>query len=75
MGIMYFFIVMIEAKMTKSWWRGYTSNLKDTQTTQYDSAGLRGASTVQAAHLADLPQILGIQEDIMGTGWYRRESV
>lgn len=56
MGIMYFFIVMIEAKMTKSWWRGYTSNLKDTQTTQYDSAGLRGASTVQAAHLADLPQ-------------------
>lgn len=53
MGIMYFVIVMSEARMTKNWWRFYMSNLKDAQTTQYDSAGLRGALTVQAA---DLPQ-------------------
>jgi hypothetical protein len=53
MGIMYFFIIVTEARMTKNWWRFYMTNLKGAQMTQYDSAGLRGALNVQTA---DIPQ-------------------
>ena len=46
MGLMYFFIVMTEARKTKNWWQFYMSNLKSSQSTSYDSMGLRGSSSL-----------------------------
>ena len=47
MGLMYFFIVLTEANKTKDWWRFYMSNLKSSQSTNFDSMGLRGSSLVE----------------------------